>query len=137
MSNEQTVRDACQVIWSEGDVARIGEFYAEDFQADYPRTNWGSGLEGIKALVEEIRAAFPDYREQIDELIDAGDIIVVRLTIRGTQTGQMGDTPATGKTVEFNDVTILRIRDGKIVEQRGLSDHFALYQQLGLIDFPS
>ena len=87
MTNEQIVREACRVIWSEGDTSRIGEFYAEDFQADYPRTNWGSGLEGIRLLVDEIQTSFPDYQEHIDELIDAGDLIIVRLTLRGTQTG--------------------------------------------------
>ncbi len=80
------------------------------------------------------RASFPDYREQIDELIVADDLVTVILTIRGTQTGPMGDLPATGKSVEFRDVSIIRVRDGKIVEQRGLSDHFGIYQQLGLID---
>ena len=137
MTNEQVVRDACRVIWSDGDVSRIGDFYSEDFNATYLRTNWGTGLEGIQHLVEEIRASFPDYREHIDELIDAGENIIVRLTIRGTQRGPMGPLPATDKEVEFTDVTICTVRDGKIVQQRGLSDHFALYQQLGLIDLSS
>jgi hypothetical protein len=72
MTNEELVRNACQVIWTDGDVSRIGEFYAENFQANYPMTNWGAGLEGARNLVLEIRAAFPDYRERIDELIEAG-----------------------------------------------------------------
>ena len=134
MTNEQVVRQACQVVWTDGDMSRVAEFYAENFTADYPRTDWGNGVEGVVALAESIRGAFPDYREHIDELIDAGDNIVVRLTIRGTHTGLMGDIPATGREVTFNDVTICRVQDGKIVEQRGLSDHYALFQQLGLID---
>lgn len=133
MTNEQVVRDACRVIWTEGDMDRVGEFYAEDFVADYPRTDWGSGVQGVRALAEGIRESFPDYREQIDELIVADDLVVVRLTIRGTHNGPLPNLPPTGKAVVINDVTIIRVRDNKIVEQRGLSDHFALYQQLGLI----
>lgn len=133
MTNEQVVRDACRVVWTEGDMDRVGEFYAEDFVADYPRTDWGSGVQGVRALAEGIRESFPDYREQIDELIVADDLVVVRLTIRGTHNGPLPNLPPTGKAVVFNDVTIIRVRDNKIVEQRGLSDHFALYQQLGLI----
>ncbi len=134
MTNEQVVRDACRVIWSEGDLERIGEFYDADFEADYPRTDWGSGLQGIHDLAAGIRSSFPDYHEHIDELIVADDLVIVRLTIKGTHTGPLPDLPPTGKSVEFKDVTIARVRNGKIVEQRGLSDHFALYQQLGLID---
>ena len=45
--------------------------------------------------------------------------------------------PATGKAVEFRDMTILRLRDGKIIEQRGLSDLLSVYLQLGLIQPPA
>ena len=137
MTNEEIVRAACKVIWTDGDVSRIGEFYAEDFQANYPTTNWGSGLEGAKHLATELRQAFPDYREQIDELITTGDRVIVRLTIRGTHKGPLPNLPATGKSVEFTDVTICRIENGKIAEQSGLSDYLALYLQLGVIELPS
>ena len=99
-------------------------------------TNCGTGLEGARNLALEIRAAFPDYRERIDELIDAGDRIVVRLTIQGTHQGDYGGLPATGKSVEFTDVTICRIENARIVEESGLSDMLTLYVQLGLIELP-
>ena len=136
MTNEQIVRDACQVVWSDGDISRIDEFYAEDFQADYPMTNWGSGLQGIKDLVLELKAGIPDYCERIDELIDAGDRIIVRLNITGTHTGPLVGLPATGKSFEFRDMTVCRVENGKIVEQWGLSDYLTLYVQLGLIELP-
>ena len=60
MSNADVLREACRVIWSEGDILRVDEFYAEDFRADYPMTDWGEGTEGVKALAGELRAAFPD-----------------------------------------------------------------------------
>ncbi|MFT5209083.1 MAG: putative ester cyclase [Flavobacterium sp.] len=136
MTNAQIVRDACQVIWSEGDVSRISEFYGEGFKADYKYTDWGLGLAGIEALVVKLRGAFPDYREEINELIDAGDKIIVRLTIRGTQSGSFEEIPPTGKTFEFNDVTICKVEDGKIITQSGLSDYFSFFLQLGLIEMP-
>jgi predicted ester cyclase len=136
MTNEQIVRTACQVVWSEGDVSRVGEFYSEAFQAHYPLTDWGSGIDGVKNLAVETRKSFPDYREQIDELIVAGDQVIVRLTIRGTHLGPLPNLPATGKAVEFTDVTICRIQNSKIVVQRGLSDYLSLYLQLGLIELP-
>ncbi len=136
MTNEQIVRTACQVVWSEGDISRVSEFYAEDFQAHYPITDWGSGINGVKNLVMETRKSFPDYREQIDELIIAGDRVIVRLTVRGTHMGPLPYLPTTGKEVEFTDVTICRIKNGKIVEQRGLSDYLSLFLQLGLIELP-
>jgi predicted ester cyclase len=38
----------------------------------------------------------------------------------------------TGKAIAFRDVTILRLRDCKIIEQRRLSDYLKVSQQLGV-----
>lgn len=134
MTNEQIVRDACRFIWTDGDLSRISEFYSEDFQADYPVTNWGTGLKGVKDIAIMQREAFPDYREQIDELINAGDQVIVVLTIRGTHLGPLPNLPATGKSMEIRDVSIIQVKDGKIVKQSGVSDYFTAYQQLGVFD---
>ena len=139
MTNEQIVRDACKVVWSEGDVSRISEFYAEDFKTDYPdypKTNWESGTEGIKNFVLGLKAGIPDYSERIDDLIDAGDRIIVRLSISGTHTGPLPNLPATGKPFKFREIAVCRVENGKIVEQCGLTDYLTFYTQLGLIELP-
>ena len=133
----EIVREACRVIWTEGETDRIAEFYSEDFHADYPMTDWGEGLPGAKKLADEIRAAYPDYREEIEEIFEDGDTVIVRLKIRGTHTGAgMGLAP-TGKAVEFRDVTIATVRDGRIVHQRGLSDLMTCFLQLGVVNLPT
>ena len=131
-SNEEGVRAACQAVWSDGESDRVEEFYHEDFKADYPMTDWGEGLDGVRALSKSVRIGLPDYRESIDLLVDGGDTIVVELTIRGTHLGPMGGLEPTGREVAFRDVTILRLQDGKIIEQRGLTDYLSLFQQLGV-----
>lgn len=125
------------MVWTEGRADRVADYYAEDFKADYPMTNWGSGLDGVRNLVREVRIGLPDYGEEIVLLVDGGEYIVVELLISGTNTGPFGPTPPTGKAVSFRDVTILRLRDGKIIEQRGLTDHLSLFQQLGLTQLPA
>jgi predicted ester cyclase len=114
-------------------VDRVSEFYSDDFTADYAFTDWGTGIEGVKALAANVRVGFPDYREEIKLLIDGGEYVVVELLIEGTHIGPMNGIEPTGKAVAFRDVTILRLRDGKIIEQRGLSDYLTMFQQLGVI----
>ena len=58
---------------------------------------------------------------------------MVELLIEGAHTGPMNGMEPTGKTVAFRDVIILKLQDGKIVEQRGLSDYLTMFQQLGVI----
>ena len=45
----------------------------------------------------------------------------------------MNGMEPTGESVTFRDVTIFKRRDGRIVEQRGLSDYLTMFQQLGVI----
>ena len=127
--NEKIVREAMEVIWSQGEVSRVSEFYAENFEADYPFPNWGKGLDGVKTLALQVRKDVPGYTEKINELIDAGDNIIVVLEISG-------QNPQNQQKVQFRDVTILTINNGKIVRQKGVSDLFSLYLQLGVISMP-
>ena len=128
-SSEDIVREAMQVVWTDGDISRVGEFYAETFKADYPFTDWGEGLEGVSALAMKVREDLPGYTEDIEELLIAGEEVVVVLKISGFH-------PTTNEELSFRDVTILTLEDNKIVSQRGLSDLFSLYLKLGLIQMP-
>jgi len=123
------VREACQIVWSEGKSERVGDFYSPEFEADYPITDWGQGLEGVAALASKVRQDLPGYTEDIEELIEAGDEVVVRLTISG-------QNPETKEPVSFRDVTILTVKDGLITRQRGVSDHLSLLLQLGVVELP-
>ena len=131
-ANAEIVREACHVVWTEGEVDRVPEFYAEDFTAGYAFTDWGKGIQGVKALAASVRVGLPDHREEIKPLIDGGEYITVELLIEGRQTGLVRMEPR-GKAVAFRDVTILRLRDGKIIEQRGLSDYLTMFQQPSVI----
>ena len=133
---ESVVRAACEAIWTDGEVDRVPEFYAEHFEADYTFTDWGKGQAGVATLAAGIRASFPDYREQIDELHVAGKTVTVILTIRGTHTGDRPGFPATGREVEFRDVSLIDVEDGRITRQRGLSDLLTHFVQLGLVTLP-
>ena len=128
--NEQLVRDAMQIIWNECDVSRVNEFYSDNFEADYPHTDWGNGLEGICNLATQVHSDLPGYTENIDQLIDAGDKIIVILSITGSH-------PVSGDEISFRDVTVLTIKDDKIVNQRGVGDLLTLYEKLNMITLTS
>ena len=128
--NEQLVRDAMQIIWNECDVSRVNEFYSDNFEADYPHTDWGNGLVGLCNLATQVHSDLPGYTENIDQLIDAGDKIIVILSITGSH-------PVSGDEISFRDVTVLTIKDGKIVNQRGVGDLLTLYEKLNMITLTS
>jgi predicted ester cyclase len=87
------------------------------------------------------REAFPDLNFWgAADLIAEGDYVVGRWEGGGTHTGPafrdflVGSLPAaTGRTMRFTGTTVLRLKDGMIVEEIGLDDGVTALQQLGLI----
>jgi steroid delta-isomerase-like uncharacterized protein len=140
MTNEELVRAACKAIWSEHDLDKADQYYAANFVPHYPSVGMAPvapGPEGVKELARSILEGFPDYHETVEDLVADGDRVAARLTLRGTHTGPFAGAPATGKSVEFTDVTFVRIENGKIAELWGLSDHLTLLTQLGAMEPPA
>lgn len=80
-----------------------------------------------------MRAAFPDWRSELHELIAEGDLVVERFTAGGTHRGEVMGMPGTGKPISLPGINIFRLRDGLIVERWGRLDDLGLLRQLGVI----
>jgi predicted ester cyclase len=99
------------------------------------------GHEDIKAFMSGFREAFPDLNFWgAADLIAEGEYVVGRWEGGGTHTGPafsdflIGSLPAsTGRKMHFTGTTVLRIANGKIVEEIGLDDGVTALQQLGLL----
>jgi predicted ester cyclase len=85
-----------------------------------------------KRAYADFRAAFPDWREDIVELVAEGDTVVGRFKCSGTHQGEFLGLPPTGRRFEVDEVYFLKFRDGKIVEFWGLEDNFSRLHQLGI-----
>jgi predicted ester cyclase len=75
-------------------------------------------------------AAFPDLTVRIDELVAEADKVAVATTMAGTHLGELLGREPTGRRVSVTGVDMVRIRDGVIVEHRGLTDMVGLWRQL-------
>jgi predicted ester cyclase len=71
---------------------------------------------GKKRFATDFRAAFPDLQFTLELLVADADMVVGRWTATGTNTGQWGNIPPTGKPAKFSAVNIFRIANGKVVE---------------------
>jgi predicted ester cyclase len=88
---------------------------------------------GTKAQVSEYVKAFPDLKFTVDFQFANGEYTAARLVVTGTNTGPMGDMAPTGKPVSVTITNIMRIVDGKIVEEWENFDELGMMQQIGLI----
>ena len=90
------------------------------------------GLAENKAFNAALFEGFPDIASTLHDVIAEADTVVYRATLRGTPTGEFLGMPPTGKAIQINDFTMLRISDSKIVEWWYDCNLLALMQQLGL-----
>jgi steroid delta-isomerase-like uncharacterized protein len=78
------------------------------------------------------RSAFPDLAVNVDLMIAERDLVAVRWTARGTNTGTGNGIPATGRKVEVSGTAIFRFENGRIAEEWTSANMLGLLKQLGL-----
>jgi steroid delta-isomerase-like uncharacterized protein len=71
---------------------------------------------GVSAMMDDFLAAFPDLQYGFDQFIVQDDHVVERYTATGTQEGQLGDLPPSGRSATWTGVNIFRIECGRIAE---------------------
>ena len=69
---------------------------------------------------------------EITHIAGEDDRVAARFVETGTHTGEFFGIPATGKSVKFSEIGILRIADGKVVESWYDVDMLGLMGQLGV-----
>jgi predicted ester cyclase len=119
----------------------VDELAAPNMLLQYSLHARRHGREDIKAFMANFRKAFPDLNFWgAGDLIAEGDYVVGRWEGGGTHTGPafsdflIGSLPpATGRKMHFTGTTVLRLKDGKIVEEIGLDDGVTALRQLGVI----
>ncbi len=88
------------------------------------------GPDGIAGLVTTLRTAFPDATFPIAEVVVAGDTVLVRWSMVGTHQGEFGGIAPTGTAVKMDGIAILRVHNGRIVEDWVQYDRLGVLQQL-------
>jgi predicted ester cyclase len=123
------------------DLSVVDEIAAPDMLLKYSLHEPRKGREDIKAFMTDFRAAFPDLNFWgTADLIAEGDYVVGQWEGGGTHSGPAfkdflsGALPAnTGRKMRFTGTTILKIKDGKILEEIGLDDGVTALTQLGIL----
>jgi steroid delta-isomerase-like uncharacterized protein len=83
------------------------------------------------------REAFPDLKITVDKQVAERDLVAVRWTARGTNTGTGNGIPATGRAVQMTGTTLFRMADGRIAEEWTCADSLGLMRQLGMLAAPA
>ena len=130
--NKVLARRAIEEIMNQRNLAVFAELHSPDYVC-HLNSRTIQGPEPVKQLLSMVLTAFPDLHYTFEDLFGEGDRVVVRYTSRGTHKGDLMGIPPTGKQVTVTGIDIMRIANGKILEEWINND---LMQQLGVTSTP-
>jgi predicted ester cyclase len=94
-------------------------------------SGWTTGYEAaFQNLTRNILTPLADLHMTIEEIVEGQDAVVVRLHAEATQVSEFLGFPATGRRVSWDAVTIVKVKDGRVIENYTLLDLWGIYQQL-------
>lgn len=123
-------------VWNNRSEDAIDEIFAEDGVANGLNDAEGNPLRGpenFKTLHRAFLSAYPDLKITIEDTVREGDKIAARCIVRATHAGEGVGVAPTGQPVEFTGMTIVKIKDDKIVEAWNEFDFMKMYSQVGAL----
>ena len=122
-------------VWNQGRESSIDELMGDGALVHGIATPDGKPMRGaadFKPFYQQFRAAFPDMRITVEDVLVDGDKVAARCNVTATHTGPGIASGPTNKAVSITGMCIVRTANGKIVEGWNNFDFLSLYQQLGM-----
>jgi predicted ester cyclase len=113
---EELVRRFYAAVWNRWDDTAVNELLHE--------------RDGFRSYRDKIRTAFPDFHNEIVDLVTSGDRAAARLCYSGHQQGEVLGVAATGVRVVYEGAAFFTPRDGQLAEVWVLGDVDGLRHQL-------
>lgn len=132
--NLNTYLEIHKVLFSDRDVTRVEEFYADEVVSH----NNDAGGPGSIVRPDDMRkmweSSLKNNPERVleDELIlCVDDFVVVRTVIKSSFNTPLAGYPPTGEPYEITGIDIYKFDNGKVVERWGNADVAFIFRQLG------
>jgi len=113
-TNKAIVRRLYQEVFANWNLDVLDELIDPSFRVS---PSLPPGPEGVKQFYGGLRAAFPDLRYVVDDIIAEEDKVVVRWTWHCTHKAAFMGIPPTGKQATVTGMAIYRVANGKCVER--------------------
>ncbi|RMA67700.1 ester cyclase [Ulvibacter antarcticus] len=117
-------------VWNEGKYDNLNDILTSDFVCHYLTSEEWTGIEDTQKAISDWRTLFPDWNEEIVDIIQEKDKVVTRYKATATHTRTYEGIDSTGAKIEIYEVSIYRISNGKIAEQWCFPDDPSIKTQI-------
>lgn len=95
------------------------------------------GIDNFKAYYSNFVTGFSEHTFTIVDIFGQGDKLLKHWHFTGKHTGEFFGIPATGKSVDIEGTTLVKMKDGKIAQEQDFMDNMVFFQQLGILSDPN
>jgi predicted ester cyclase len=135
-ANEREVRAFLQDVLNEHHGDHAARYMNRDVQWHGGTVGTVSGRPDVAGLFAGVVASLPDAHSAVKDVFGAGNEVVVRQVVSGTQKGALLGIPATGRRIHWDAVDIFGLRDGKISQIWAGDDWTAILYYTGTYKAP-
>ena len=97
-------------LWNRFDKTIFAEILTDDLRFRGSLGQEKSCLAEFGEYIDFIRRTFPDFSNEIEEIISEGDKAFARLTYRGTHYGELFGIAPTGRKIRYSGAAVFTFR---------------------------
>jgi steroid delta-isomerase-like uncharacterized protein len=132
-ANKQLVRRFYKEVYVNWNMALADDVVSPQFTShDWP-AGGPTGPKAFREYYSAIRAALPDARYEVEDLIAEGDRVVVRWRLLGTHQGAFRGIAPSGRAITLQGIAIYRVENGKLMERWVVSDLYGALAEVGAL----
>ena len=130
-SRAECVRTYIESFKNEQQFSVFPKLFAPSFRHHFTYTTPDDGIRTWVATGQDFLRGFPDVQVEIVSLIEDGPFVVEHNIARGTHLGSFRGHERTGRSVQWEEIHLYRVEEGKIVENWPMVDFDHITAQLG------
>ena len=132
-TNAERMRFFIEQVQEGGRIELIDELVRPDFRNHTVEPGQREDREGVRQTMAAMHEAFSDLRVEILHCLADGEFVATHKMFRARHTGSWFGIPASGNTVEFRVMDLVRYRDGQWAEHWAVADAVSLLRQTGAL----
>ena len=133
-SDLATYADKINQAWNSHDIDKVLNFYSSEYVGeDVGQVSLLHGHDGLRAMFEMYWRAFPDLQFAVMEAVAEDSRVAIVWVAEGTHQGPIMNIPPTGHRVEVRGVSIINVKDGRVVSGQHIWDMAGMLRHMGLL----
>lgn len=140
MSTTQTpdalIREWFERVWNQQDESAIDRLMHPEIRAHGLGPEPLVGPAAFKPFFRRFNDAIAGIRIEVEQTVVQGDSCVALCHVTGTHAGDAFGGPPSGRPVDFWGMTMVRTKDGRLIEGWNTFDFLTMFQQIGWVATP-